>query len=61
MLEIIVSVLGAFGGAAAVGAVVAKFVSDHVSKEWLQTQKSQLDLGSTVDDWIEKPDADSGV
>jgi hypothetical protein len=43
VLEIIVSVLGAFGGAAAVGAVVAKFVSDHVSKEWLQRQKSQLD------------------
>ena len=26
-----------------------------------KTQKSQLDLGSTVDDWTEKPDADSGV
>lgn len=43
MIDTILAVLGAFGGAAVIGAVVAKFVSDHASKQWLQTHKGQLD------------------
>ncbi|HYD23778.1 MAG TPA: hypothetical protein VEB68_03210 [Croceibacterium sp.] len=40
---LILSMLGAFGGAAVVGGLVAKYVSDHASKQWLQTHKGQLD------------------
>lgn len=41
--SLVVSILGAFGGAAAVGGIVAKFVSDHASQKWLLSHQGQLD------------------
>ena len=37
------TILAAFGGAGVVGGVVAKFVSDHASKQILQVHKAELD------------------
>ena len=37
------TMLAAFGGAGVVGGVVAKFVSDHASKQLLQSHKAELD------------------
>jgi len=37
------TILAAFGGAGVVGGVVAKFVSDHASRQLLQSHKAELD------------------
>lgn len=38
-----VTILAAFGGAGVVGGLVAKFISDHASKQLLQSHKAELD------------------
>ena len=43
VLTTVIATLGAFGGAAAIATVVAKWVSDHASKQLLQTHKAELD------------------
>lgn len=42
-LETGVTILAAFGGAGVVGGVVAKFISDHASRQVLQSHKAELD------------------